>query len=43
MTRRIVAELSNARRDGTELWSRIFDCELKDIFAFRAEIAAAVG
>ena len=29
---RIVAELINAA-DGTELWSRIFDRELKDIFA----------
>jgi TolB-like protein len=39
---RIVAELINAA-DGTELWSRIFDRELKDIFAVQAEIAAAVA
>jgi serine/threonine-protein kinase len=39
---RIVAELVNAA-DGTELWSRIFDRELKDIFAVQAEIAAAVA
>ena len=35
---RIVAELINAA-DGTELWSRIFDRELKDIFAVQTEIA----
>src|SRR5580765_7741746 len=34
---RIVAELINAA-DGTELWSRIFDRELKDIFAVQTEI-----
>ena len=39
---RIVAELINAA-DGTELWSRIFDRELKDIFAVQTEIAAAVA
>src|SRR6476659_8992922 len=39
---RIVAELINAA-DGTELWSRIFDRELKDIFAVQAEIAMAVA
>jgi TolB-like protein len=39
---RIVAELINAS-DGTELWSRIFDRELKDIFAVQAEIAKAVA
>jgi TolB-like protein len=39
---RIVAELINAV-DGTELWSRIFDRELKDIFAVQAEIAQAVA
>src|SRR6184192_299921 len=39
---RIVAELINAA-DGTELWSRIFDRELKDIFAVQAEIAKAVA
>jgi TolB-like protein len=39
---RIVAELINAA-DGTELWSRIFDRELKDIFAVQEEIAAAVA
>jgi serine/threonine-protein kinase len=39
---RIVAELINAA-DGTELWSRIFDRELKDIFAAQEEIAAAVA
>jgi TolB-like protein len=39
---RIVAELINAG-DGTELWSRIFDRELKDIFAVQAEIAQAVA
>ena len=33
---RIVAELINAA-DGTELWSRIFDRELKDIFAVQTE------
>ena len=39
---RIVAELINAA-DGTELWSQIFDRELKDIFAVQAEIAKAVA
>ena len=39
---RIVAELINAA-DGTELWSRTFDRELKDIFAVQAEIAEAVA
>jgi TolB-like protein len=39
---RIVAELVNAA-DGTELWSRTFDRELKDIFAVQAEIAKAVA
>jgi TolB-like protein len=39
---RIVAELINAA-DGTQLWSRIFDRELKDIFAVQAEIAQAVA
>jgi Predicted integral membrane protein len=39
---RIVAELINAA-DGTELWSRIFDRELKDVFAVQAEIAQAVA
>jgi len=39
---RIVAELVNAA-DGSELWSRTFDRELKDIFAVQAEIAAAVA
>ncbi len=39
---RIVAELINAA-DGTELWSRIFDRELKDIFAVQTEIAKAVA
>jgi TolB-like protein len=39
---RIVAELINAA-DGTELWSRIFDRELKDIFAVQEEISAAVA
>jgi TolB-like protein len=39
---RIVAELIKAA-DGTELWSRIFDRELKDIFAVQAEIAQAVA
>jgi TolB-like protein/cytochrome c-type biogenesis protein CcmH/NrfG len=39
---RIVAELINAA-DGAELWSRIFDRELKDIFAVQAEIAQAVA
>jgi len=39
---RIVAELVNAS-DGTELWSRTFDRELKDIFAVQAEIAEAVA
>ena len=39
---RIVAELINAA-DGTELWSRIFDRELKDIFAVQEEIARAVA
>jgi TolB-like protein len=39
---RIVAELINAA-DGTELWSQIFDRELKDIFAVQTEIAQAVA
>ena len=39
---RIVAELVNAA-DGSELWSRTFDRELKDIFAVQAEIARAVA
>jgi TolB-like protein len=39
---RIVAELVNAA-DGTELWTRTFDRELKDIFAVQAEIAEAVA
>ena len=39
---RIVAELINAA-DGTELWSRIFDREHKDIFAVQTEIARAVA
>jgi TolB-like protein/Flp pilus assembly protein TadD len=39
---RIVAELVNAA-DGSELWSQIFDRELKDIFAVQAEIAKAVA
>jgi len=39
---RIVAELINAA-DGSELWSRTFDRELKDIFAVQEEIAAAVA
>jgi TolB-like protein len=39
---RIVAELINAA-DGTELWSRTFDRELKDVFAVQAEIAEAVA
>jgi TolB-like protein len=39
---RIVAELVNAS-DGTELWSRTFDRELKDIFVVQAEIAEAVA
>jgi TolB-like protein len=39
---RIVAELINAA-DGTELWSRIFDREPKDIFAVQTEIAQAVA
>ena len=39
---RIVAELVNAS-DGTELWTRTFDRELKDIFAVQAEIAEAVA
>ena len=39
---RIVAELVNAA-DGSELWSRTFDRELKDIFAVQAEIADAVA
>src|SRR5438132_1115279 len=29
--------------DGTELWSRVFDRELKDIFAVQTEIAQAVA
>src|SRR5438093_2435082 len=39
---RIVAELINAA-DGTELWSRSFDRELKDILAVQPEIAKAVA
>jgi serine/threonine-protein kinase len=39
---RIVAELINAA-DGSELWSRTFDRELKDIFAVQSEIAMAVA
>jgi serine/threonine-protein kinase len=39
---RIVAELINAA-DGSELWSRTFDRELKDIFAVQVEIAEAVA
>jgi serine/threonine-protein kinase len=39
---RIVAELIKAA-DGTELWSRTFDRELKDIFAVQSEIAQAVA
>jgi TolB-like protein/Flp pilus assembly protein TadD len=39
---RIVAELINAQ-DGSELWSRTFDRELKDIFVVQAEIAEAVA
>ena len=39
---RIVAELIDAA-DGRELWSRIFDRELKDIFAVQTEIAQAVA
>src|SRR5439155_9790904 len=39
---RIVAELVNAA-DGTQLWTRTFDRELKDIFAVQEEIAKAVA
>src|SRR6476660_7186921 len=39
---RIVAELVNAS-DGSELWSRTFDRELKDIFAVQQEIAKSVA
>jgi serine/threonine-protein kinase len=39
---RIVAELVNTA-DGSELWSRTFDRELRDIFAVQAEIAEAVA
>ena len=39
---RIVAELIEAA-DGSELWSRTFDRELKDIFAVQTEIAQAVA
>src|SRR6478752_7073589 len=39
---RIVAELINTA-DGSEIWSRTFDRELKDIFAVQAEIARAVA
>ena len=39
---RIVAELVKAA-DGSELWSRTFNRELKDIFAVQAEIAQAVA
>jgi len=39
---RIVAELIDAQ-DGSELWSRTFDRELKDIFVVQTEIAEAVA
>src|ERR1700736_2794328 len=39
---RIVAELVNAA-DGSELWSRTYDREIKDIFAVQTEIARAVA
>ncbi len=39
---RIVAALVNAS-DGTQLWTRTFDRELKDIFAVQEEIARAVA
>jgi serine/threonine-protein kinase len=39
---RIVAELVNAS-DGSELWSRTFDRQFKDIFNVQAEIAQAVS
>jgi TolB-like protein len=39
---RIVAELVNAA-DGTEVWSRTFDRELKDVFAVQTQIAEAVA
>jgi len=39
---RIVAELINTA-DGSEIWSRTFDRELKDIFSVQAEIAEAVA
>jgi TolB-like protein/Flp pilus assembly protein TadD len=39
---RIVAELINTA-DGSEIWSRTFDRELKDIFTVQAEIAKAVA
>jgi TolB-like protein/Flp pilus assembly protein TadD len=39
---RIVADLVKAA-DGSEVWSRTFDRELKDIFAVQAEIAEAVA
>src|SRR3984893_14397437 len=39
---RIVAELVNAA-DGSELWSRTFDRELKDIFVVQSEIAENVA
>src|SRR5215475_12961308 len=39
---RIVAELV-ITADGSEMWSRTFDRELKDIFAVQAEIAKAVA
>src|SRR5262245_43693412 len=39
---RIVAELVNAA-DGIQLWTRTFDCQLKDIFAVQEEIARAVA
>ncbi len=39
---RIVAELIKAA-DGSELWTRTFDRELKDIFALQEEIATAVA
>jgi serine/threonine-protein kinase len=39
---RIVAELVNTD-DGSQVWSRTFDGELKDIFALQAEIAQAAA
>jgi TolB-like protein/tetratricopeptide (TPR) repeat protein len=38
---RIVASLINAA-DGTQLWSRTYDRELKDVFAVQSDIATAV-